>query len=142
MNDAQVIKKFASGVIALARQAQTMAKYASNLRQIQKAASAKETAQQLNDAKLSKAASAVASLYGDRASVSADSLKQIWSSNHNTIVDSLVKVASDYAGQRATGDSDKFVSVRKQASATKPAAPASNKNTAQSAFEQAFGISR
>lgn len=141
MNDAQVIKKFASDVIELAKQAQTMAKYASNLRQIQKAASAKEEPKQLNDAKLSKAASAVAALYGDRASVNADSLKQIWSSDHNTIVDSLVKVASDYAGQRVINADNKLVSVKKQASA-KPVAKVISKNTAQSAFESAFGINR
>lgn len=141
MNDAKTIKKFASGVIELAKQAQAMAKYASNLRMIQKAASAKEETEKLNDAKLTKAASAVAALYGDRASVNADSLKQIWSSNHNTIVDSLVKVASDYAGQRAAGNSDKLVSVKKQASA-KPVERTAAKSTAQSAFEAAFGISR
>ena len=141
MNDAQAIKKFASGVITLAKQAQAMAKYATNLRMMQKAASAKEETAKLNDAKLSKAASAVASLYGDRASVNADSLKQIWSSNHNTIVDSLVKVASDYAGQRAISADTKLVSVKKQASA-KPVVKVSSKNTAQSAFESAFGINR
>ena len=140
MNDAQVIKKFASGVITLAQQAKTIAAAAQNLYQMQKSASAEKAAVELNDAKLSKAASAVAAIYGDRASVNADSLKQIWSSNHNTIVDSLVKVASDLQG-RTTEKSEKLVSVKKHASA-KPEVKGPAKESHQSAFEQAFGIVR
>ena len=140
MNNAQVIKKFASGVITLAQQAKTIAAAAQNLYQMKKSASAEKAAVELNDAKLTKAASAVAAIYGDRASVNADSLKQIWSANHNTIVDSLVKVASDLQGRTAE-KSEKLVSVKKQASA-KPAVETSTKASHQSAFEQAFGIVR
>lgn len=140
MTEAKVIKEFASNVMALAKQASAMADYTINLRTLQKEASAKKEAEALNEQKLAKAANAVAQLYGDRAAVTPDKLVQIWSGNHNTIVDSLTKVASDLCSKHAEkAVAEKFVSVKKTATARNSAASVQSGDMCNDAFDAAFG---
>lgn len=140
MTEAQVIKKFASAVIDMTHQALTLHKAASNLRQMAKEASARR-AVEFDGAKLEKAANAVASLYGDRAAVNSANLQKIWSANPNAVVDSLVKVASDAIASKVTDSG--MVTVKKAASAAKAKAELPRRaNTAQDAFDAAFGLHR
>jgi len=142
MTEAKVLKKFASDVIAMAETAKTLHKAASNLRQMAKEASAKQPEKiEFDAAKLEKAASAVASLYGDRAAVNAANLQKIWNANPNAVVDSLVKVASDAIASKVSDSG--MVTVKKAASAAKAKAELPRRaNSAQDAFDAAFGLGR
>jgi hypothetical protein len=139
MTDIKVLKKFASEVIELAQSAQDMAKRAVEAHQMQKQASAKAPeVKPLNSEKLEKAASAVASLYADRSSVDAQTLGRVWSADHNTLVDSLLKVASDRIAEKVKEPS--MVVVKKASSKvnSKPARGLSHVD----AFDQIFGIGK
>jgi hypothetical protein len=142
MTEAQVLKKFASAVIEMATAAKTIHAKASNLEKMQKEASAKpEEKISFDEAKLQKAASAVASLYGDRAAVNAGNLQKIWSANPNSVVDSLLKVASDAVAAKVREPG--MVPVKKQASAAKTKVEMPKRaNTATDAFDVAFGLHR
>lgn len=141
-NEAQVLKKFASDVIGLANQVKAISAMAVNLKKMQKEASAKEASLVLNDVKLRKAASAVASLYGDRAAVNADSLIRIWSGNHNTMVDSLCKLASDAVASRVDSGANQMVTVKRGDAVKKTASDVGgNKPSTHSAsFDSIFGL--
>ena len=112
MTDFELLKNFAA-------EADTLAKEASVLAGMAKQANADLTAAQaaipapLSSERLQKAASAVATLYGDRASVTPESLQRIWGADHNTIVDSLFKVASDSISKKVQEPA--MVSVKKPA---------------------------
>lgn len=137
MNDIKMLKKFASAVIENADTACALADRAINVRKMQKEASAKKI--EFDAAKLQKAASAVASLYGDRAAVNADSLQRVWNANPNAVVDSLVKVASDSVEAKVREPG--MVTVKKQASSVKAKSEMPRKaNSAHSAFDLAFGL--
>lgn len=141
MTKAENIKKFASAVIDLAKQAQTISDAAINLKQMQKEASAAKPAFEFDAAKLEKAASAVLTLFGDRATVTKDGLTRVWNANPNSVVDSLVKVAST-AVERKVQDQG-IVAVKKTASSHKGEIPASNKrNALHESFNTIFGIGR
>jgi hypothetical protein len=101
-----------------------------------KAASAKEE-KPLSDEKLAKAASAVASLYGDRAAVNADTLTKVWSANHNTMVDSILKLASDRIAEKVK---EPNMVVVKKASVAAPKAQKSQSH--RDSFDEIFGIVR
>lgn len=138
MNDVQMLKKFASDVANMADTACAMSDRVINLRKMQKEASAKKI--EFDAKKLSKAASAVASLYGDRAAVNADSLQRVWSANPNAVVDSLVKVASDSVEAKLREPAG-MVAVKKQASSAKVKSEMPIRaNTAHEAFDRAFGL--
>lgn len=139
MTDIQVLKKFASEVIDLAHSAQEMAQCAVKSAKMHKAASEKAAAvKPLNDEKLTKAASAVASLYGDRATVNADTLTRVWGADHNTLVDSLLKVASDRIAEKVKEPA--MVVVKKSASQAAP--KASRGRSHSDAFDEIFGIGK
>lgn len=140
MTDIKVLKKFASEVIELAHSAQDMAKRAVEAHQMQKEASAKtvEVVKPLNSEKLEKTANAVASLYADRSSVNAQTLSQVWNADHNTLVDSLLKVASDRIAEKVKEPS---MVVVKKASSKADSKPARGLSHAD-AFDQIFGIGK
>lgn len=108
MAELDTLKKFAEEVETLAKEASGLAELAKKANadlettkaELDKTASALKEAKEaapapLNAERLAKAASAVVKLYGDRATVTTELLEKIWGADHNTIVDSLVKVASD-----------------------------------------------
>jgi len=137
MNDIQMLKKFASDVVNMADTACALSDRAINVRKMQKEASAKKI--EFDAKKLSKAASAVASLYADRAAVNADMLQRTWSANPNAVVDSLVKVASDSVEAKVREPG--MVAVKKQASSAKVKSEMPKRsNTVHDAFDRAFGL--
>ena len=138
MTDIKVIKKFASDVVEFANSVKALAESAKNVEQMRKEASAKATdAQPLNADKLAKAANAVASIYGDRASVSPDTLIKVWSAKHDALVDSLFKVASDRIADKVKEPN--MVVVKK---ASVSATPKASKGTShRDSFDEIFGIS-
>lgn len=142
MTEAQTLKKFASAVIDMATAAKTVYAKASNLEKMQKEASAKPAEKiSFDAAKLEKAASAVASLYGDRAAVNAGNLTKIWNANPNAVVDSLVKVASDAVASKVREPG--MIAVKKQASSVKAKVELPTRaNSNQDAFDAAFGLGR
>lgn len=136
MTEVKTLKKFASAVIELAEQAKTFSQAASNLKQMQKeASSTPEFA--FNADKLEKTANAVASLYGDRASVNKDTLLKVWNSKPDTVVDSLLKVASDAIERRVKDQG--IVAVKKTAS-HQGEIPVSKRNSVHEAFNAIYGI--
>lgn len=138
MTDIQVLKKFAAEVIDLANNAKIMAKCAADASIMHKEAKANE-AKPLDQEKLNKAASAVATLYGDRASVSADMLKNVWSSNHNMMVDSILKLASDRISDKAAKEPNMVV-VKKANVGAAPKTPRGMSH--RDSFDEIFGIVR
>ena len=131
MTDIQVLKKFASAVIDFAGQAHALAGMVDNYRKMHKQASAKPA---FNTEKMQKAASAVASLYGDRAAVSPDMLMRVWGKNPNALVDSLVKVASDAVANKVREPG--MVTVKKTAKAEE----APKRIDHRTAFDMAFDL--
>lgn len=137
MTEAQTLKKFASAVIDLANHAQILSDAAVNLKQMQKSASA-APAFEFDADKLEKTATAVARIYGDRAAVNKDTLMRVWGANPNTVVDSLLKVASDMA-ERSVKDQG-IVAVKKTAN-HQGEIPAGNKrNSVHDSFNAIYGI--
>lgn len=109
MNDAKTLKKFASDlcvvlpatVEVLTKACETLNKQASANSALEKRASAAEAKEfKFDEARLYKAASAVAKLYGN--SLSAEQLFSIYQTNPNALVDSLAKTASHQIGKTIT----------------------------------------
>ena len=137
MIEAQVLKKFASAVINLAERAQTISDAAANLKQMQKEASDQPTFA-FDAEKLEKTASAVASLYGDRAAVNKDTLLRVWNSKPNTVVDSLLKVASDAIARKVNDQG--IVAVKKTASHQGELTVGNKRNSVHDSFNKIYGI--
>ena len=142
MTDLDVLKDFAAQTLELAKAADQLAGLSKKAHADLEAAKAAATAP-LSAERLQKAANAVASLYGDRASVNAETLQKIWGADHNTLVDSLFKVASDSISQKVQEPG--MVSVRKPVVAKEAAAPtysavSVDASAHRKAFDEIFGI--
>ena len=141
MTDLDVLKNFAASAYQLAASAKVLSGMAKQANAQLKAAVAAIPAP-LSGARLQKAASAVAKLYADRASVTPESLQKIWGADHNTLVDSLYKVASDSISNKIQEPG--MVSVRKPPVAKNASAQYSavsvDAAAHRKAFDDIFGI--
>ena len=149
MTDLEVVKKFAAEAKTLAKEASAMAdafkKATEDLEAAQKlakeASDKAAAAPSFDEQKLQKAANTVATLYGDRATVTPESLLKVWGTNPNFVVDSLVKVASDSIAKRVQEPG--MVSVKKpvvEKSASNYSVVSPDAASHRKSFDEIFGI--